>query len=1285
MRARENASPGALREFLRAGAPEAQCHLPAFIEVAKAAFARRAHPGENAARAAEWAFLLAQALGAPRDSASTGQLLLALASAGRMGRTLVLEHLLTRAQPLPQTAAMLQALPGRVLLALVNDMLLDAPPQDKPFTAWLRGLAAAAGKTPRREALVFLRDLRDPLAPALRASLRDAGLDADVTSALAAGPGPATMELLLGAAEKLGGKGCAKAALACALHAAGGGGATRRGQLEPLLAAPPDLPGRDDALLAEMRRLAVSPGAAPALAPAARTEPETLGLVLADMLRDGGATAKTAIRLLPLLPRLGVESCLADLPPRARAVVRARLFGWLAAMDPVFIGRAAETLGATLPPATAAAVATLCAAPSPLRDAAHPAFPASPFHIDQWRRPARPTATGQTGDAAALLAAAQHPSRQLRNPRLAGVVLADAPIEELALTGGTLAGGRFTRVVFRRLRAMGTNMSQSVFQDCVFEECTLTRVDLSGCRLENCRLNGCAFETCDLGRTSFAGGSATDGRLNASNLSGAAVSTMLLADLRLRACAAAGMTLEKVSASRLSATRTDASGGLWRDCRLRGWKWWRCALSRSRFLDCDGAALTLASTPLDEVEVFGGHTDSPDLEQARRATLARLLEGPLADGVALPGALASGPGATFLRESVDAFLRVDEAEATLTAMRGQDARRRELALRRLGERGAFLRLLPALLTTDIFDRACGLANVVVCRFGGPADRAAGHATLAELARLFPTAAPSPASATPAPDATIEAAYAMGSVGSVAQKPDSDLDCWICLAPGERTARAALAAKLTAIERWAGESLGLETHFFLMELEAVRREDFGMSDRESSGSAQAALLKEEFYRTALKLGGRDLLWWATPAAADQTAADVLLRELAALRPRTAAELLNLGQPRPIPEDEYFGACLWQMVKALHSPYKSVLKLALLEKYAGQGDAARLLCDRIKEALARGRRLLSDVDPYLSLFTAARKHYLRLGDTASLELLEECLRLKTDVEPQDLPEEFDAPAAPAGSPGPADRDAGGPTSPLEEAMRLGGLVELFMIRAYQRIQEGLREGRAARITPEDLTRLGRRIAANFSRQPHKVDIVPFFAEDLRFDELSFSAEKTPGRRTVWAVKARDAHAAGKTPVESLPPVRRDVDAAGLLAWLYFNGLYEPGRPVLAQKTIAPMALADLQSLLADMAEFFPRRETLEPDLDEYLRPERMTRCLLLVNLTEAAEQPRIVTVAAIYSTNWGEIFVETFDNPAPALVKSPSAFLRGALAKNMPDSCELRVFTPRRAVCPRLRPI
>jgi adenylate cyclase class 1 len=586
----------------------------------------------------------------------------------------------------------------------------------------------------------------------------------------------------------------------------------------------------------------------------------------------------------------------------------------------------------------------------------------------------------------------------------------------------------------------------------------------------------------------------------------------------------------------------------------------------------------------------------------------------------------------------------------------------------------------------VFERAQGLSDVPACAISGHTRPGVlPREARARLERLFPGMAPTQR---PVPALLIEAAYAIGSLGSVAQKPSSDVDCWICLGPMpglEQTAeaRAGLARKLAALESWAWEQAGLEVHFFLMDLDEVRRNDFGMSDRESSGSAQATLLKEEFYRTALKLAGRDLLWWAAPPTADQAGAKALMADLARFAPRTAAELVDLGQPSAIPPEEYFGACLWQIVKALHSPYKSVMKLGLLEKYAGQGQDLRLLCDRIKEAVLRGRRLLSDVDPYLSLFTSIRKHYLQLADATSLALIGECLRLKTDVAPEDLPSEFWA----EGEAGPVAALSARPegwTGTFEAALRLGAMVNLFMVSAYRRIQEGIRTDGAAQINPEDLTRLGRRIAANFSQQPHKVSLVPFLSDDLTFSELSFSAEKAPGKRTIWAVKGKNRNT-GKTPVEALPPIRRDADVARLLAWLLFNGLYDPRQAVLAEKTLSPIAVADLQALLADLAAFFPRRETLEPDLDEYLRPERVVRCYLIVNLPVAPDKSKILTVSAVYATNWGEVYSQTFDNPPPLLQKSPGSFLAEALAKPTPLGVDLRIFTPKRAACPRLKPI
>jgi adenylate cyclase class 1 len=1292
----------ALRQFLRTGQQDAARVLPELITQAQAVIGAgtgpQGAPGEKAAADGECVFLLGACLRGQRDLQIACRLFLALAGAGRLGRAHAALYVQARGLPLPQFSALLQAMPGHDFLSLLNDLLLDCPSEDKQLAAWLRTLLPAHGRLDGREALLFLKTLAPSasgpgavLARPLREALLAAGLGESLSKAFAGTPRPAMAEALLKAAAALALPAVQAEALAYALRVAGSEGPSR---LPPLLAAPPDLEPRDEALATEMRRLALSPEAPERLLGAAQTEPEMLGLVLAALMTDGGPHVLAGLRLLPLLPRLGVESALAALPQSAHETVYARLLHALAVLDPDFLRRAAKTLGPGLGlagPAAQALADMLRAGPeqdalpllsaTPWNRAFPPAGPASPAPKSVQSR--RINLADVMGYAAA----------HLKEQDFSHSVLSDAVFEGAAITGSDLSHCRFTGITFRKLRVSASQLAGCAFENCVFQSCVFSASDFSYSHFRACRLNDVNLEYCDLSRTRFEGCTIAAGSLTESSLAGASLVKTRLDSLHLRACALSGARGQECALARLDVTRSDISGVLLEKCVCRNTELVSCSLAHTRILGCEWLGLRLTRSDAYGLAVLGGHTDNPRLAQAETATRARCMDGMSKEQTPLAPALQEGPGAAFVHACVDAFLSVDESRRTLAAMRGQDQRRRELALERLTEtQNQLLMLLPTLLVTNVFEAALGIPDVPACAIAGHTrpglprreDRAL-------LERLFPgQPLPRTAKELPEPALILEAVYAIGSLGSVAQKPSSDVDCWVCVSPGPAlagnpggfdAARAGLARKLTALETWAWELLGLETHFFPMAMEDVRQNNFGMSDKESSGSAQAALLKEEFYRTALKLAGRDLLWWAVPPAATQAEAEAVLAGLTRLAPRTASELVDLGQPSPIPPQEYFGACLWQIVKALHSPYKSVMKLGLLEKYADQGQDMRLLCDRIKEAVMRGRRLAEDVDPYLSLFTSIRKHYKQLNSQGSLALIGECLRLKTDVAPEDLPAEFETPGLAAAPGAPA---ASGPdTGAFGAAMRLGGMVNQFMISAYRRIQEGLRTRQGtAQISPEDLTRLGRRIAANFAQHPHKVGLVPFLSEEIAFTELFFYAEKAPGKRTIWGVKGKDKDS-GKAAVESLAPIRRDTDVVRLLAWLLFNGLYDPHQAVQAERSLAPIALLDLQGLLADMSAFFPRRATLEPDLDEYLRPERVVRAYIIANLPVPTDKNKLLTASVLYSTNWGEVFCQTFDNPSLALQKSPLGFLRESLARPIPQNIELRAFSPKKSAAPRIK--
>ena len=84
---------------------------------------------------------------------------------------------------------------------------------------------------------------------------------------------------------------------------------------------------------------------------------------------------------------------------------------------------------------------------------------------------------------------------------------------------------------------------------------------------------------------------------------------------------------------------------------------------------------------------------------------------------------------------------------------------------------------------------------------------------------------------------IEGVFLMGSLGSVAQSRNSDLDVWLChdeLLTDQQISD--LQEKCTRIEKWA-DSQGTEVHFFLMNLKDFRDGQSQSADGEDCGSSQ----------------------------------------------------------------------------------------------------------------------------------------------------------------------------------------------------------------------------------------------------------------------------------------------------------------------------------------------------------------------------------------------------------------------------------------------------------------
>ncbi len=243
---------------------------------------------------------------------------------------------------------------------------------------------------------------------------------------------------------------------------------------------------------------------------------------------------------------------------------------------------------------------------------------------------------------------------------------------------------------------------------------------------------------------------------------------------------------------------------------------------------------------------------------------------------------------------------------------------------------------------------------------------------------------------------IEALFVMGSPGSIAQNEISDLDLWICHKVDLSSSQhESLQHKADLITEWASKNIHLTMHCFLMQSDAFRTEPNLAFNSEASGTAQYYLLLDEFYRTALWLAGKVPLWWFVPTEREMDY-DFFAKTLLDKRFIKTVDVIDFGGIPNIPAEEYLGAGIWQLYKAIESPYKSVLKLLLLEIYATQRHSplGQPLALNFKHAVYSGVTDADKLDPYVFIYQRIEDYLLSVNNHERLELARRCFYFKVN---------------------------------------------------------------------------------------------------------------------------------------------------------------------------------------------------------------------------------------------------------------------------------------------------
>jgi len=877
-------------------------------------------------------------------------------------------------------------------------------------------------------------------------------------------------------------------------------------------------------------------------------------------------------------------------------------------------------------------------------------------------------------------------------------------VKDQAAKDADIGYSEFLRAVFKNVGFINLDLCSCLFREVRFEKCTFKNVDFRGSEFletlfQDCNLTNCLFSESLLKKVSFRGCTLKGTRFAAATLAGLKTTGCLFVESDFW-----GASLKGWAGKACAFKAAQFSWAVFTDARLDGVEFADCLFEKTLFQNVSLQNANAAACSFSQCLVSGLDTDEPEfLAEQDRARLKVLLDLAEKDQCPVPPCGQDMPeGPSLMLQVLERFLFEKDARESGRIFLAHNQNRIRWAAAKGGALGSdFLKILPGLLELGAVVHQKGYSPATACAISGYCPGYAARKLLQKYAgretlqKIRQGAKQKAKQAIP-----VEAVYSIGSIGTIAQTRTSDLDIWVCYDAAKTPEKdiKGLKEKLSALEPWVEKVFGLEAHFFVMGLADIRENNFGFSDKESAGSTQGLLLKEEFYRTVVRLAGKKPFWWYVPVKITSSEYASSLARLKASAFFPAEDVVDLGHLGHAPKEEFFGASLWQIVKALKNPFKSVMKFALLDRYFAAKEVQLLVCDRIKERLLLGAKDLWDIDAYALLFREIFEHYQKTGNKEGRELMRLAFLQKTgftassrttgdsrEIKGGSFVEYFypDSRARIAADISPPPGTAAEEwLVGFSEMAAIGEKVSRFMFSTYENIQDRIGQlDLDVFVTKEDQARLGRKIFSRFSPGKNKIMRIPFVDSPRGlFRALDFVCEGMPGTTMTWI--ARGEAAAGKGKKTDLEEIRRDKLPVRLLAWLVANEVYGPGLHVQGGTLQNPVSVDDVRELLTALHGFFPHEATFETDVEENLRDEQAVRVFMVMNFAIPREDDRILDVNLIYSTNWGELFCARANETLALLEKSPREFLKQNIGPKLSPEAKIEVFRPRRSLCPKV---
>ena len=544
---------------------------------------------------------------------------------------------------------------------------------------------------------------------------------------------------------------------------------------------------------------------------------------------------------------------------------------------------------------------------------------------------------------------------------------------------------------------------------------------------------------------------------------------------------------------------------------------------------------------------------------------------------------------------------------------------------------------------------------------------------------------------------IHTALLMGSLGSIAQTKKSDLDYTLLVNKNDFTEQTMqlFQKKLSLIETWTWDNYNLESHFFINDYEDVKNNFFGESDSESTGSALAKLLKEEMYRTMIIVTGKIPFWLVTPVDCDDKQYNELYEKLSSGKTLLKKEeFIDMGNVDDISPGEFFGGSIWALIKAFGSPFKTLMKMGVLEEYMFGDTKSNLLCHQVKDKYFNGFAYL-DIDPYLGMFERVQKFFTETKSKEDVDTLRHAFYLKVGT--QISVEEYEK--------GSKDwkkdtlikmiKEWGWTSEKINhvnqysdwqmmQKVDLGNRINKILMASYKNISEKNKslDPTKSLITEKDTHLLGRKLFSFYKPAPNKVDNLGALVDGKTAEkQLTFIMDKkSRDDKPEWyLVRGKTRDSIEKIDKETI--ITKKSSLQFLLAFSVFNKLFNEKTEAWLTAEGESIKETELNALLRILKKFIESVNIAALSNEDLLSKSEVSQLFMIVdfgsppppeitmgNINDCKNKKelnkfinsrieRAKHISSIYLTSWGELFCKSYAgiNCMPRCINDLSAQL------------------------------